>query len=82
MEYRAGDGSVRTTSVQLIDFDDPDANDWLVVNQFSVLEDGKTRRPDVLVFVNGLPLALIELKNPANEVATLKKAFTLSLIHI
>lgn len=76
VEYRAGDGSVRTTSVQLIDFEDQGANDWLAVNQFSVVEDGKTRRPDVLVFVNGLPLALIELKNPANEVATLKKAFT------
>lgn len=76
VEYRAGDGSVRTTSVRLIDFEDPTANDWLVVNQFTVVEDGKTRRPDVLVFVNGLPLALIELKNPANEVATLKKAFT------
>ncbi len=76
VEYRAADGSVRTTSVRLIDFDEPANNDWLVVNQYTVVEGGKNRRPDVLVFVNGLPLGLLELKNLANEVATLKKAWT------
>ena len=76
VEYRADDGSVRTTSVWLIDFDDPANNDWLAVNQFTITEGGKNRRPDVLVFVNGLPLGLIELKNLAAEAATLKKAHT------
>ncbi len=50
-----------------IDFDDPDNNDWLAVNQFTVAEGQHTRRPDVVLFVNGLPLAVIELKNPADE---------------
>jgi type I restriction enzyme R subunit len=76
VEYRASDGSVRTTSVWLIDFDNPANNDWLAVNQFTITEGGKNRRPDVLVFVNGLPLGLIELKNLAAEAATLKKAHT------
>ncbi len=76
VEYRAADGSVRTTSVWLVDFDTPANNDWLAVNQFTITEGGKNRRPDVLVFVNGLPLGLIELKNMAAEAATLKKAHT------
>jgi len=76
VEYRAADGSVRTTSVWLIDFENPVNNDWLAVNQFTITEGGKNRRPDVLVFVNGLPLGLIELKNLAAEAATLKKAHT------
>ena len=76
VEYRAADGSVRTTSVWLIDFDTPANNDWFAVNQFTITEGGKNRRPDVLVFVNGLPLGLIELKNMAAEAATLKKAHT------
>ncbi|MGV1005971.1 MAG: type I restriction endonuclease subunit R [Candidatus Nanopelagicales bacterium] len=75
VEYRATDGSVRTTSVWLIDFETPANNDWLAVNQFTITESGKNRRPDVLVFVNGLPLGLIELKNLAAEAATLKKAY-------
>ncbi|MCV7274076.1 type I restriction endonuclease subunit R [Mycolicibacter arupensis] len=74
VEHRAADGSVRTTSVWLIDFGDPANNDWLAVNQYTITENGKNRRPDVLVFVNGLPLALLELKNLAAEAATLKKA--------
>ena len=76
VEYRAADGSVRTTSVWLIDFENPTNNDWLAVNQFTITEGGKNRRPDVLVYVNGLPLGLIELKNLAAEAATLKKAHT------
>ncbi len=75
VEYRDADGAVRTTQVWLIDFDNPDNNDWLAVNQFTIVEDGKNRRPDVLVFVNGLPLGLLELKNPADEHATLKSAW-------
>ena len=65
-----------TTSVWLLDFDNPTNNDWLAVNQYTITEGGKNRRPDVMVFVNGLPLGLIELKNLAAEAATLKKAYT------
>ena len=60
---------------RLIDFDDPDANDWLAVNQFTVIENKANRRPDVVLFVNGLPLGVIELKNPGDENATLDGAF-------
>jgi type I restriction enzyme R subunit len=74
VEYRADDGSVRTTSVWLIDFDHPENNDWLAVNQFTVIEN-KNRRPDMLVFLNGIPIALFELKNSANEHATLRNAW-------
>ena len=54
---------------------DPENNDWLAVNQFTVVEDQHKRRPDVVLFVNGLPLAVIELKNPADEKATIWTAF-------
>jgi type I restriction enzyme, R subunit len=76
VEFRDQDGMVRTTRVWLIDFDQPRNNDWLAVNQYTIVEGGKNRRPDVLVFVNGLPLSLLELKNPASGGATLKKAWT------
>jgi type I restriction enzyme, R subunit len=59
----------------LIDFDDAPANDWLAVNQFTVIEGRKDRRPDVVVFINGLPLGVIELKNASDETATLETAF-------
>ncbi|MBK8232831.1 MAG: type I restriction endonuclease subunit R [Candidatus Eisenbacteria bacterium] len=59
----------------MIDFDTPTNNDWLAVNQFTVSEGQYTRRPDVVLFVNGLPLAVIELKNPADENATVWSAF-------
>lgn len=74
VEYRDDSGSVRTTSVRLIDFDNPSNNDWLAVNQFTIIGN-KNRRPDVLVFVNGIPLGLLELKNLADEHATLKNAW-------
>lgn len=74
VEYRADDGSVRTTSVWLIDFEKPENNDWLAVNQFTIIES-KNRRPDLLVFLNGIPIALFELKNLADEHATLKNAW-------
>ncbi|MCK4394627.1 type I restriction endonuclease subunit R, partial [Candidatus Bipolaricaulota bacterium] len=70
----AEDGRVRGEQVKLIDFEHPEANDWLVVNQFTVVEGQHTRRPDIVVFVNGLPLAVIELKNPADENATIETA--------
>jgi type I restriction enzyme R subunit len=59
----------------VIDFDDPDNNDWLAVNQFTVAENKRTRRPDIVLFINGLPVALVELKNPADENATVWTAF-------
>jgi len=59
----------------VLDFDDADNNHWLAVNQFTVNENNNTRRPDVVLFVNGLPLAVIELKNPADENATIWTAF-------
>ncbi len=74
VEYRGDDGQVRTFNVRLIDFDDPGNNDWLAVNQFTVVQE-KNRRPDVLVFVNGIPIGLLELKNPADEHATLRSAW-------
>lgn len=60
----------------LIDFDNPANNDYLVVNQFTVSENNQTKRPDIILFVNGLPLVVIELKNAADENATVNKAFT------
>ena len=64
VEYRRDDGSITGDQVRLIDFDNPDANDWLAVNQFTVTERQSNRRPDIVVFVNGLPLGIIELKIP------------------
>ena len=75
VEYRRKDGTIAGDHAKLIDYDDPTENDWLVVNQFTVLEGQINRRPDVVVFVNGLPLAVIELKNPADENATIWSAF-------
>jgi type I restriction enzyme R subunit len=64
VEYRRDDGSIAGDHVRLIDFDNPDANDWLAVNQFTVIEGQNNRRPDIVVFVNGLALGIIELKIP------------------
>jgi type I restriction enzyme R subunit len=75
VECRRKDGSIGAEIVRLIDFDDPEANDWLAVNQFTVIEGQHNRRPDVVTFVNGLPLAVFELKNAANEDADIWGAF-------
>jgi len=75
VEYQRPDGTVAGDRARLLDFDDLDANDWLAVNQFTVVEGQYNRRPDVGVFVNGLPLAVIELKNAADENATIWSAF-------
>jgi type I restriction enzyme R subunit len=61
--------------VWLFDLEDLENNDWLVVNQFTVIEDRRNRRPDIVIFVNGLPLGLIELKNPTDEKSTIHHAF-------
>ncbi len=70
-----GDGRTVSDHARLIDFDDAEANDWLVVNQFTVIENQHNRRPDVVIFVNGLPLAVFELKNPAKEQTSVREAF-------
>jgi len=75
VEYRRKDGAIRGAHAKLLDFESPDNNDWLVLNQFTVTEGQHERRPDIVVFVNGLPLAVIELKNPADEKATIWTAF-------
>ena len=75
VEYRDGGGAVRGAQVRVIDFDEPGNNDWLAVNQFTVVENRHERRPDLVLFVNGLPLAVIELKNPADENATVHTAW-------
>ena len=64
VEYRTADGAIRGAQAQIINFDDRESNDWLAVNQFTVTENRKQRRPDIVLFVNGLPLGIIELKNP------------------
>jgi type I restriction enzyme R subunit len=68
-------GGIQGIRVRLVAFDDPDANDWLAVNQLTVREGRAHRRADVVVYVNGLPLALVELKNPADENADVWSAF-------
>jgi len=69
------DGMERGERVWLIDFEDPWNNEFTVVNQFTIIENGHNRRPDVLLFVNGLPLVIIELKNAADENATIESAY-------
>ena len=75
IEYRLRDGSIAGAQARVIDFEDPENNDWLAVNQFTVSEGQHTRRPDVVIFVNGLPLVVIELKNAADEDATIWQAW-------
>jgi type I restriction enzyme, R subunit len=69
VEVRRADGSISGEQVRLIDFDNPDANDWLAVNQCTVIENKANRRPDVVLFVNGMPLGVVELKNPCRLAA-------------
>jgi type I restriction enzyme R subunit len=74
VEYRH-EGRIKGDKVWLIDFDNLDNNDWLAVNQFTVVENHINRRPDVVIFINGLPLSVIELKNAADTKATIWSAF-------
>lgn len=69
------DSITRGGQVWLVDFEHPENNEFLVVNQFTVRENNVNKRPDVVIFINGLPLIVIELKNPADENATVKDAF-------
>jgi type I restriction enzyme R subunit len=75
VEYLTRDGAIRGDVVRVVDFDEPDKNDWLVVNQFTVVEGQHKSRPDLVVFLNGLPVAVIELKSPTDEDATIWTAF-------
>jgi type I restriction enzyme R subunit len=74
VSYRK-DGADRGDLVWLVDFKDSENNDFLVANQFTVVENDKNKRPDIILFVNGLPLVVIELKNPADKSATVRSAF-------
>ena len=74
VEYRH-EGRIKGDIVNLFDFETPETNDFLAVNQFTVIEGNHNRRPDIVLFVNGLPLAVIELKNPADEEATIWSAY-------
>ncbi len=75
VEVKRDDGTISGQIAKLIDYDQPENNEWLALNQFTVKEGRNERRADVVVFVNGLPLALIELKNIGDETATVEKAF-------
>jgi type I restriction enzyme R subunit len=75
VEYRTADGGIRGVPVRVLDFEVPDNNDWLAVNQFAVVENRHSRRPDIVLFVNGLPLAVLELKNAADPDATIWTAW-------
>ncbi|MEN9934105.1 MAG: hypothetical protein RLZZ387_684, partial [Chloroflexota bacterium] len=75
VEVRRPDGTIGGQLVRLVDFAKPEANDWLAVNQLTVVEGQHTRRADIVLYVNGLPLVVIELKNPADADATIWNAF-------
>ncbi len=74
VQYRR-DGVERGDLVWLIDYKNPENNEFLVVNQYTVIEGNNNKRPDIVLFVNGIPLVVMELKNPADEQATVRSAF-------
>ncbi len=75
VECARPDGTIAGDRVRLVDFEAEGMNDWLAVNQFTVIEGQNNRRPDIVIFVNGLPLGVIELKNAADEEATIWTAY-------
>ncbi|MEJ5349034.1 MAG: type I restriction endonuclease subunit R [Desulfosoma sp.] len=75
VEYQRKDGSIGGDLVRVLDYDDPENNEFLAVNQFTVVENQHERRPDLVLFINGLPIAVMELKNAATENATIWSAF-------
>ena len=75
VEYPSQNGAMRGALARVVDFENAHANDWLAVNQFTATENKNTRRADIVLFLNGLPLAIIELKNPADEDATIWTAW-------
>jgi type I restriction enzyme R subunit len=74
VEYRKN-GEIKGDKVWLADFEHPENNEFLIVNQFTVIENNQNKRPDIILFVNGLPLIVIEIKNAADEKATIAKAY-------
>ena len=75
VKFSIGEGKTKTDKVWLIDFANPENNEFLAVNQFTVLENHNNKRPDIVLFINGLPLVVVELKNPADESADVQAAF-------
>ncbi len=75
VKFSIGDGKAKTDKVWLVDFSNPANNDFLAINQFTVIENHNNKRPDIVLFVNGLPLVVIELKNAIDENADTKAAF-------
>lgn len=75
IEYRADNGEIKNTNIKLIDFDDTSKNEFIAVNQLTVIQNEINRRPDVVLFVNGLPLVVIEIKNAADSKADLSMAY-------
>ncbi|MES2971400.1 MAG: type I restriction endonuclease subunit R [Patescibacteria group bacterium] len=75
VEYRDDSGEVRSNKVWLIDTQNPTNNEFVAVNQYTMLQGDYHRRPDIILFVNGLPLAVIELKDPSSEKASMKSAY-------
>lgn len=75
VEYRGSSGEVRTEQAKLFDFEYPESNEFVAVNQFTVINGDYHRRPDIVLFVNGLPLGIIEIKDPTDERATLEGAY-------
>jgi type I restriction enzyme R subunit len=74
VEVRTESG-IRGEKVYIVDFEHPENNEFLAVNQFTVMEGNQNKRPDIVLFINGLPLVVIELKNAVDENATIKTAF-------
>jgi len=68
VQVRLDEGGFKTEKVYLFDFDTPANNEWLALNQFTVVEHGVEKRPDIVVFVNGLPLVVMELKSAIDEI--------------
>ncbi|MCX6134744.1 MAG: type I restriction endonuclease subunit R [Ignavibacteriales bacterium] len=75
IKFGIGEGKTKTDKVWLVDFDAPENNEFLAVNQFTVLENNNNKRPDIVLFINGLPLVVVELKNPADQSADVAAAF-------
>lgn len=74
VEVRTNDG-IRGNKVYIADFINPENNEFLAVNQFTIIEGNQNKRPDIIIFINGLPLVVVELKNPTDELATVKTAY-------
>ncbi len=74
VEVRTADG-IRGEKVYIVDFENPENNEFLAINQFTIIEGSQNKRPDIILFINGLPLVVIELKNAVDENATIKSAY-------